>query len=239
MTYKNELYHLRNENNIKKIVFDARDDINYKLSDIIINNCESFERPDIVSIVDNTAYAIEHFEYDWYKNNKKGSSYQIEEAMVSEKLQKEVLHKEIAYSSRIVESEGTIDYMITNFLKVYRKHCANVEQYKYRVKEKYGTGNIKVWFVAEFTGGIEALTETSEGIRITHPLIFKEVADQLKNDGKIDGIVFVDHKYAEGISRKMFQEQPFRNKENVRVISANPHAVSACIKIQDPDKCQH
>ena len=231
MTYRNELYHLMHENEIKEVFFDARDDINYKLSDIIINNCESFERPDIVSIADNTVYAIEHFEYDWYKNNKKGSAYQIEEAMVSKKLHKEILNKDVAYSLRIIESEGTIDYMIANFLKAYRNHYAKIDQYKYNVRQKYGTDNIKVWFVAEFTGGLEALTETADGIRITHPLIFKEVADHIKNGDKIDGIVFVDHKHAMGISRKMFTEQPFRNKESVKIVSANHHAVSACFKV--------
>lgn len=168
---------------------------------------------------------------DWYKNNKKGSTYQVEESIVSQRLQKEILNKDFAYSSGTVESEGKIDYMIINFLNTFKRHYAKIDLYKYNVTQKYETGNIKVWFVAEFSGGIEAFSETSEGTKITHPLLFKEVADQLQNFDKIDGIVFVDHNSAKAISRKMFAQQPFINKDKVRVLSANPHRISACFKI--------
>ena len=46
-----------------------------------------YERPDIVSIYDNKIVAIVHFEFDSYRNNKKGSNYKIQENIIEQKMQ--------------------------------------------------------------------------------------------------------------------------------------------------------
>ena len=53
---KNELEHLQIENGIKSVnYYDGMDPDHIRK---VIYNCKSFERPDIISLVDNVGYAI-------------------------------------------------------------------------------------------------------------------------------------------------------------------------------------
>ena len=54
----------------------------------LFQNMQPYERPDILSIYDNKIVAIEHFEFDSYKNNKKGSNYKFQENIIEQKMQK-------------------------------------------------------------------------------------------------------------------------------------------------------
>ena len=50
----------------------------------------NYERPDILSIYDNKIVAIEHFEFDSYKNTRKGSNFKIQNNIIEQKMQKEI-----------------------------------------------------------------------------------------------------------------------------------------------------
>lgn len=69
--------------------------INVELLQSIVNNAIPFEAPDILSITNNTLYAFEHFEFDCYKHNKKGSSFEKESD-----IEKNILLKEYEKTGR-------------------------------------------------------------------------------------------------------------------------------------------
>ena len=56
----------------------------------LFQNMRSYERLDILSIYDNKIGAIEHSEFDSYKNSRKGSSFKIQENIIENKMQKEI-----------------------------------------------------------------------------------------------------------------------------------------------------
>ena len=65
-------------------------DFNQEEVDKLFRNMKPYERPDILSIYDNKIVAIEHFEFDSYKNNKDGSNYKIQENLIEQKMQKAI-----------------------------------------------------------------------------------------------------------------------------------------------------
>ena len=57
----------------------------------LFQNMEIYERPDILSMYDNKIVAIEHFEFDSYKNTRKGSDFKIQDNIIEQKMQKEII----------------------------------------------------------------------------------------------------------------------------------------------------
>lgn len=226
---KSELEHLQIENGITSVSYYEGMDPNHIRK--VIYNCKSFERPDIISLVDNVGYAIEHFEYDCYKHNRKGSAYQQEEACISRKLLNNLKDKDSDFYSRKVESIATLDHFITNFLEAYNKHYENISDYRQNVENKLRTSELKVWFVAEFTGGLPALFENNDGIKILHPLRFKEIAEKIIKDIELDGIAFVDQEQVLAIPRHKCMQSKFLKKEEVKLLTTNPLGISFVTKI--------
>lgn len=226
---KNELEHLIFENAIREI--DYCGSIDGSCLSKVINNCTSFERPDIISFVDNTACAIEHFEYDFYKHTRKGSLYQQEEANISRKLLKNLKEKDKDSYIGSIDTKASVDYFIYNFLEVYSNHYKNILEYKTNVKKELNIHKIKMWFIAEFTGGLPAYYQTNDAHGILHPLLFKEVAEIISKNFELDGIAFVDHENMFLISRNMFSKIKFLKKEEVELMTANAQVISFATKL--------
>ena len=55
----------------------------------LFQNMEIYERPDILSIFDDKIIGIEHFEFDSFKRNRKGSDFKVKENQVKKKREKE------------------------------------------------------------------------------------------------------------------------------------------------------
>lgn len=86
-------------NELERIIskYFVKDDMTITYSDFnqdevnkLFQNMRSYERPDILSIYDNKIVAIEHFEFDSYKNSRKGSNFKIQENIIENKMQKEI-----------------------------------------------------------------------------------------------------------------------------------------------------
>ena len=54
-------------------------DFNQNEVNKLFQNMGIYERPDILSMYDNKIVAIEHFEFDSYKNTRKGSNFKIQD----------------------------------------------------------------------------------------------------------------------------------------------------------------
>ena len=65
-------------------------DFNQQEVNKLFQNMSFFENPDILSIYDNKIVAIEHFEFDSYKNTRKGSDFKIQDNLIEQKMQKTI-----------------------------------------------------------------------------------------------------------------------------------------------------
>ena len=150
-------------NELERIVskYFVEDDMAITYSDFnqdevnkLFQNMRSYERPDILSIYDNKIVAIEHFEFDSYKNTSKGSNFKIQENIIENRMQKEIDLKlkdkgEVMLHDHI-ENNSNLKQYYDNFKKVLLSHIDNINEYKEHIISDYGKEkNIEFWFFAE------------------------------------------------------------------------------------------
>lgn len=120
----------------------------------LFQNMQPYERPDILSIYDNKIVAIEHFEFDSYKNTSKGSNYKIQENIIEQKMQTAIKSQlenngELIIHDQIKNTSSLTRYY-DNFKKVLLSHIDNISEYKEHIIQDLGNEKeIEVWFFAE------------------------------------------------------------------------------------------
>ena len=82
-----------------------------------------YERPDILSIYDNKIVAIEHFEFDSYKNTSKGSDFKIQKSFIERKMQNKI-NSELKTKDEVVvhdeiKNSSNVHQYYDNFKKVF------------------------------------------------------------------------------------------------------------------------
>lgn len=117
-------------------------DFNQEEVDKLFRNMKPYERPDILSIYDNKIVAIEHFEFDSYKNNKDGSNYKIQENLIEQKMQKAIKSQlkekgELMIHDKIKNTSSLKQYY-DNFKKVLLSHIDNISEYKEHIIKDFG-----------------------------------------------------------------------------------------------------
>ena len=129
-------------------------DFNQEEVDKLFRNMNPYERPDILSIYDNKIVAIEHFEFDSYKNNKDGSNYKIQENFIEQKMQKAIKTRlkekgELIIHDKI-KNTSSLNQYYNNFKKVLLSHIDNISEYKEHIIKDFGNEKeIEFWFFAE------------------------------------------------------------------------------------------
>ena len=108
----------------------------------LFQNMGKYERPDILSMYDNKIVAIEHFEFDSYKNTRKGSNFKIQDNMIEQKMKKEIDSKlkdkgEIIIHAQI-DNNSSLRQYYDNFRKVLLSHIDNIPEYKEHIINDYG-----------------------------------------------------------------------------------------------------
>lgn len=120
----------------------------------LFQNMKPYERPDILSIYDNKIVAIEHFEFDSYRNNKKGSNYKIQENIIEQKMQT-AIKSQITDKGELIlhdqiENTSSLARYYDNFKKVLLSHIDNIPEYKEHIIQDFGDKKeIEFWFFAE------------------------------------------------------------------------------------------
>lgn len=120
----------------------------------LFQNVEIYERPDILSMYDNKIVAIEHFEFDSYKNTSKGSDFKIQDNIIEQKMQKEINSNlkdkgEIMIHDQI-ENNSSLKQYYDNFRKVLLSHIDNIPEYKEHIINDFGDKKeIEFWFFVE------------------------------------------------------------------------------------------
>ena len=156
-----------------------------------------YERPDILSIYDNKIVAIEHFEFDSYKNTrKKGSDFKIQESFIERKMQNKI-NSELKTKSEIIvhdeiKNTSNLQQYYDNFKKVFLSHIDNIPEYREHIKQDFGKEkNIEFWFFAEDVSplGSYYIKKENPTPRLLLPFS-KEIIDILRKHKEIKGMIF-------------------------------------------------
>ena len=192
-------------NELERIIskYFVKDDMAITYSDFnqdevnkLFHNMRSYERPDILSIYDNKIVAIEHFEFDSYKNSRKGSNFKIQENIIENRMQKEIGLKlkdkgEVILYDHI-ENNGNLKQYYDNFKKVLLSHIDNINEYREHIVNDYGKEKeIEFWFFAEDVTPLGSYYYRKSNLHLSLLLPFsKENIDILRQHKEIKGIIF-------------------------------------------------
>ena len=144
-----ELEHLAN----KFLNKDMTAQVYYELSqdkfNKVVNGLGIYEKPDILSIYDNTILGIEHFEFDSYnRSNKKGSDYKIKDYRVEKRLDEEIKEKLKNNDSIIVHDEIDSTATLTNYYKnfetIFKDHYQKIQSYIDHINQDFECKNKKI-----------------------------------------------------------------------------------------------
>ena len=135
------------KNIITKYFSKDNDAITYsKIDEVELNkmiqHMGGYEKPDILSIYDDKIVAIEHFEFDSYKNTKKGSDFKIQDSIIEQKMKKRIdselgVKKEI-YLHDEIKNNSDLKQYYNNFKKVFISHIDNIPEYKNHIIDDFG-----------------------------------------------------------------------------------------------------
>lgn len=162
----------------------------------LFQNMRSYERPDILSIYDNKIVAIEHFEFDSYKNTSKGSNFKIQESIIENKMRKEIdmnlKDKGEVMLHDHIENNSNLNQYYDNFKKVLLSHIDNINEYKEHIISDYGKEKeIEFWFFAEDVTPLGSYYYRRSNLHPSLLLPFsKENIDILRQHKEIKGIIF-------------------------------------------------
>lgn len=171
-------------------------DFNQEEVNKLFQNMGIYERPDILSMYDNKIVAIEHFEFDSYKNTRKGSNFKIQGNIIEKRMQNKI-DKDLKKEKEIwvhdeIENTSSLQYYYNNFKKVLLTHIDNILEYKEHIINDFGDKkDIEFWFFVEDVTplGSYAYKREDEHPRLLLPFS-KENLDILRQHKEIKGIIF-------------------------------------------------
>ena len=161
------------------------------------NNIGEYERPDILSIFGNKIVGIEHFEFDSYKSDRKGSDFRIKHNILEKGFQKEINEKlkesdSVTVRGRI-ESTCSLDNYFMNFKKNFEEHYKKIDSYIKHIEEDYGNNKeISICFFAEDVtplGNYFMDRKKSMNPWLLNPLYSDEIIDLLKKSPKVKYLI--------------------------------------------------
>lgn len=162
----------------------------------MIMNMKQFEKPDIVSIYDKKIIGIEHFEFDSYKTNKKGSKFQFENAQMEKRIDsklKEILEEaESAVVHDNIKGKASLDNYYSNFIANFNNHYNKIESYEKNIKANINSENkdIEFWFFVEDVTPLgNYFLNEKRNTMLLNPLYSKKVRELLNKSNKIKGII--------------------------------------------------
>lgn len=154
----------------------------------ILHKLVSFEQPDMYAVMEDYIVALEHFEFDASRSNRKGMVGKREEAQREKRIEEATSDGSIH-----IEKAGydiSLDDWKRNFDCCFDKHYSKIETYKRRVLEVtgYETKRILVGFFVE--------NQFSPYIKVKNcigelPYVYTlQFAEKMKESPNIDFILF-------------------------------------------------
>lgn len=161
------------------------------------NNIFHYEAPDILSIFDNYIIAIEHFEFDSFSSNRKGSDYKIKENNIKKEIDKEVIKSlkksKSSINHAVIKSSATLENYYNNFQQTFLTHYKKINQYRSKIENDYGTErDIVMCFFAEDStplGNYFLDRESSNNLQPLTPLYSDEIIEMLIKHNKVQYLI--------------------------------------------------
>ena len=156
----------------------------------ICSNIKPFERPDFISLVGDTLYIIEHFEFD-SSQRKKGSSTLRKEIFRDDKNVDEYFkdhNKDDSYVGALYYKTSPEMYL-KNLFSTFDEHYLKIDSYIEHCKEKYVFKNINIVFFIVDRTICGNYVEFNGSYYCASPFRSKEFEEFLKNKKKVDYIL--------------------------------------------------
>lgn len=209
---KSELEKVLNKYNFNNVECIVELDAN-KLS-CVLKNIRKCERPDAYSVVGDTAYIIEHFEFDSYRNNKKGSQSKVELAAKINKANNESIDLQWHITGEIERISSFKNY-VDNFIKHLNYHYNQIDKYKNHISNLHpNIKNYKIWFFCEDEDSIAPMINNSQIACCVHPLNFKRVVDCLREKKELDGII-IGASFGDNTNHTLFINKKYFDKTDI------------------------
>ena len=174
-----------------------------------------FEAPDFYSIVGNTIYIFEHFEFDSSPNTRKGSQNRIEINKDIKKFKESFCNNPNADGTEIYKGELIVKQSITNYMKnlasAFENHYQKIKHYKENILEHINCDNDKkfdfvVTFLIEDVSIFGSIYFDKES-KLLLPIFVKEFVDLWKKKLNVDNIIC--------------SAETNENKKNTYIVSKN------------------
>ena len=160
---------------------------NDKLLLNISRHIKPYEKPDFISLVGDTLYLIEHFEFDASLRKKNSST--LREALADDNRKIDNFFKEHPNNEMYCGSlsfKANAEIYLNNLFSSFNKHYKKIESYKDKVKKEFKFKECKiVFFIVDHTiCGNFALLDT--GVESVNPILSKEFEEFLVDKNDVD-----------------------------------------------------
>lgn len=167
------------------VCFDYENDL--KIFKLLFDNIQTFEKPDMFSIIEDYIVPIEHFEFDCGTKNRKGSKFKKDQGT----FEKSIIEK-IDTSSSIEEIQPinisiSAKQYINNLSDVFNNHYKKINSYLDNIKKEYNKFKItNVWFFIEDSLPFVPTYKDKEILLFE----IKQFIDILENSANLGGIIY-------------------------------------------------
>ncbi len=176
----------------KKYYFDEESKQFLKQVTENIKEATPFERPDMYIVLDNEILAIEHFEFDSSKTNKKGSHLKTEIAKIERELDKEREETNKKYLAKRCVFNGNRENYENNFLKNFDNHYNKIEKYRNNITKNVSNQYLPIrmcFYIIDETelGNIILNDKNNKGYI---PFMNKNILPRIEKATNLDYIIF-------------------------------------------------
>ena len=219
--------------------------LNHQLFDNVIRNIRSYERPDMLSIFENKVIGIEHFEFDSFNRNGKGSEYRTNEFKVQKRfkklMQEEFRHKDSVSVYDKITGNSSMKNYFNNFQKNFLNHYNKIDDYIEHIKKDFNCLNeeIHICFFAEDVSPLGSMYVKDGKQGMLTPLYSDEIIKMLENSPKVEYLIIGTYATSEHeliiIENKSETLERYKNEhpriEENDFISFQPDTIGFAIKI--------
>ena len=229
-----------------QVYYELDQKLFYKVIDL--KNTKIYEKPDILSIFDNTIVGIEHFRFDSYKNNSKGSDLQIKQKKVlnylHEQIEKSLVDNPNVTIERQIKSTSSLDNYIHNFKKTFIQHYKKVDDYINHIREDCADNKkISICFFAEDCTALGNYFLVRKGLLNTpyplNPLYSAEIIELLKSSPKVKYLILGYYSFDDyhltiienktGVFNKFTSEHPTIKEKDFLSFTPNTVAIGKIV----------